>query len=62
MYGLEREPNQKSEQGTRGPYRSGLPNGHKMAKNSIKKLFLLFWTISPERMSIMIWLGAYFLA
>jgi hypothetical protein len=36
------------------------PNGKK--KPSIKNLFLLLWTISPERMGIMIWLGAYFLA
>jgi hypothetical protein len=64
MYGLEREPNRESELGTSGPYRSGLPNGYKMAtkKNSIKNLFLLFWTISLQRMSILIWLGAYFLA
>jgi hypothetical protein len=34
-----------------------------MANNSMKKtIFWLFWTISPKRMSLMIWLGAYFQA
>jgi hypothetical protein len=32
-----------------------------MPQNSMKKVvFWLFWIISPTRMGLMIWLGAYF--
>jgi hypothetical protein len=35
--------------------------GAQMPQNSIEKSFFwLFWTISPTRMGLMIWLGAYF--
>jgi hypothetical protein len=29
-------------------------------KKHIKTIFGLFWTISPTRMNLMIWLGTYF--
>jgi hypothetical protein len=39
----------------------GCPNGQQQhEKNST--IFWLFWTISPKRMGLMIWLGAYFQA
>jgi hypothetical protein len=37
--------------------------GAQMPENSIKKtIFYLFWTISPARMDLLIWIGAYFQA
>jgi hypothetical protein len=32
-----------------------------MEKTASKIVFWLFWTISPKRMGLMIWLGAFFL-
>jgi hypothetical protein len=37
--------------------------GAQMPQNSIRKtIFWLFWTITPTRMGLLIWLRAYFLA
>jgi hypothetical protein len=34
-----------------------------MAKNNMKKMiFWSFWTISPKKLGLMIWLGAFFQA
>jgi hypothetical protein len=34
--------------------------GAQMPKTAEKTIFRLFWTISPIRMGLMIWLGDYF--
>jgi hypothetical protein len=50
---------------THGPSSTFLVSfgGAQLPQNSIKRTILwLFWTISPTRMSLMIWLGAYFQA